>query len=334
MLRFRPDPDYMLLGQTNNFYAEAGGSESNVAITLSRLGHETTMLTGLPDNSLGRMVIAYLRSHGVDTGRIALSESGRLGTYFTEKGTGHRPSRVIYDREGSVYNFLEDLVKDQDAWLSNCSWLHLSGIALATSRSAADFALNLTSAAHERDMGISLDINHRKLLWRWCKGEKERLDCLMEVAARATILAGNETDLEAGLFGAPSKDEEDLIPRLSKIATQGNLKWVAISLRESKQADLNKFSGLIYDFREDQKVPKKYMAGPRTVTSIIDRVGTGDAFCGAVLDGYLKDMEPQKCLERAVMLGTLMHGISGDACQIDDNFLEYCLKDDSGRIIR
>ena len=334
MLRFRPEPDCMLLTQTNNFYVDPGGSESNVAIVLSRLGHETTMLTGLPDNPLGQRVIAYLRSHGVDTGKIALSDSGRMGLYFTEKGSGHRPSRVIYDREGSVYNFLDDLVKDPDEWLSNCDWLHLSGIALATSRRAAEFVLSLARSAHEKDIGISLDINHRKLLWRWCKGERERLDCLMELAEKATILAGNETDLEEGLFGGSFTDESAMISGLAGIAVKGNLKWAAISLRESGQADVNSFGGLIYDFRDDQNAPLKYLAKPRTVTRIVDRVGTGDAFCGAVLDGFLKGMDPGKCLERAVLLGTLMHGISGDACQINGNFLEQCLTDDSGRIIR
>ncbi len=334
MLRLRPEPDNLLLRQTDNFHLEPGGSESNVAIALSRLGHKATMLTGLPGNPLGRKVIQYLRGHGVETDRVTFAENGRIGLYFTEKGCGHRPSRVFYDREGSAYNFLDEMVKDSDAWLDGCFWLHLSGIALATSRGAADFALALVENARDKGIKVSLDINHRKQLWRWCKDQKERCDCLMKVAEKATVIVGNETDLEVGLFGNPSLGRDGLMTRLTGIAEKGNLAWVAVSRRISEQADRNLFGGLLYDFRPDPAMPEKLEAKPRTITLIVDRVGTGDTFCGAILDGFLNGIEPGKSLERAVMLGTLMHGVSGDACLIDADFLEQCLADDSGRILR
>jgi 2-dehydro-3-deoxygluconokinase len=223
---------------------------------------------------------------------------------------------------------------DLDAWLQDCSWLHLSGIALATSRRAADFSLILTEKAYDRGIRISLDINHRKLLWQWCQGNNERCDYMMKVAERVEVLIGNETDLQVGLFGKPSLTQKELMTRLTKVAAKGNLVWVAVSQRESEQADRNRFGGLIYDFDHDSARPRKYEAGARTITQIVDRVGTGDAFCGAILDGFMGDIGPERTLERAVMLGTLMHGIPGDACVIDEVFLEKCLADDSGRIIR
>lgn len=334
MLRLRPEPDSLLLSQADHFHLEPGGSESNVAIALSHLGHKTTMLTSLPENPLGRKVIRYLRGHGVETDRVIFMADSRIGLYFTEKGCGHRPSRVFYDREGSAYNFLDGMVKDTGAWLDDCTWLHLSGIALATSRRAADFAVALVEKARDKGIKVSLDINHRKQLWRWCRDQKERCDCLMKVAEKATIMVGNETDLEAGLFGKPSLSRDGLMTRLTEIAEKGNLVWVAVSRRESEQADKNIFGGLLYDFRSDPARPVTLESSPRTITRIVDRVGTGDAFCGAVLDGFLKSMEPEKSLERAVMLGALMHGVSGDACLIDEAFLEQCLADDSGRILR
>ena len=334
MLRLRPEPDSLLLGQADNFHLEPGGSESNVAIALSHLGHKTTMLTGFPDDPLGRKVTQYLRGHGVETDRVIFADNGRIGLYFTEKGCGHRPSRVFYDREGSAYNFLDKMVKDTDAWLNECSWLHLSGIALATSRRAADFALALVEKACNKGINISLDINHRKQLWGWCKDKNERCSYLMKVAEKAKVLVGNETDFEAGLFGNPSLSHGELMKGFTDIAEEGNLAWIAVSRRESEQADKNLFGGLIYDFRHDPAMPQKLESKPRTITRIVDRVGTGDAFCGAVLDGFLKSIVPEESLERAVMLGTLMHGVSGDACLIEEDFLEQCLADDSGRILR
>ena len=334
MLRLRPASNDLLLKQAGELTVEPGGSESNVAITLTQLGQETTMLTGLGDNALGQKILRYLRAHGVLTDRIAMAKQGRIGLYFTERGCGHRPSRVIYDREGSVYNELSEMVDDLDDWLRDCSWLHLSGIALATSRRAADFALVLTRKAFERGIKISLDVNHRKLLWQWCKQENEPCEYLMKVAELVTLLIGNETDLQTGLFGDASLVEKELVECLTELSVEGNLAWVAASQRESEQADQNRFGGLIYDFQHRMDKPQKYEVKKRTITRIVDRVGTGDAFCGAILDGFIRNIEPTYTLERAVMLGTLMHGIAGDACVIDNDLLERCLSDDSGRILR
>ena len=334
MLRFRPDPDYLLLTQAGNFWVEPGGSESNVGIALVNLGHETTMLTGLPDNPLGQKVLCYLRAHDVRTERIIRFEYGRLGLYFTEKGCGSRPSMVSYDRDGSVYNHLGEMVTDLDAWLENCTWLHLSGIALSTSRKAADFALRLTERAYSKGIQVSMDINHRKLLWKWCDYENEYCEYLMKIARRVTLLMGNETDLEIGLFGDPSMNHKDMVARITEISKNGNLAWVAVSQRESEQADRNSFGGIIYDFCHDSDLPKKYETDARIIPQIIDRIGTGDAFCAGIIDGFMREIGPGQTLDRAVMLGTIMHGVSGDASTITNDLLEKCLKDDSGRILR
>jgi 2-dehydro-3-deoxygluconokinase len=334
MLRLSPVPDTYVLEQALEFKGEPGGSEANVAITLARLGHRTMMLTALPDNPLGQKTRRYLSWHDVDAGRVLMLDRGRMGLYFTEKGSGARPSRVFYDRRDSSYNFLDEAVADLNAWLSGCSWLHLSGIALATSPRAADFALAVSEVANNLGIPISLDINHRKQLWGWCDNEARRRAYLQKVIERTKVLVGNETDLQIGWLGKPELTEDDLVARLGDVAGKGDLQWVAISQRESKRADENGFGGVIYDFRDNASHPVKHQAAPRIITHMVDRVGAGDAFCGVILDGFIRNLSPARTLERAVMMGALMHGVAGDACMINEDFLERCLSDTSGRIVR
>lgn len=334
MLRLSPEPDLYLIEQASNFKIIPGGSESNVAIALCGLGNKVTMLTILPDDVFGYKVLRYLKWHGVDTDRIVFHKKGRMGLYFTEKGFGIRGYRVFYDRDNSAYNYADKYNSNIDLWLKSCSWLHLSGIALATSRNAADFVLMLTKKAQEKGIKISLDINHRELLWKWCRGKGEIRKYLMQIASRSTILIGNESDFEVGLFGQPGLKQQEVLKRLIDISAKGVLAWVAISQRESETAGINNFGGLVYDFQKDVKNPKKHTVKPRAVTEIIDRIGTGDAFCGAILDGFIKALGPEKALKRAVMLGILKHGISGDACMLNNQSLERYLQDDSGRISR
>jgi 2-dehydro-3-deoxygluconokinase len=334
MLRLSPDPDSNLIEQALNFRIVPGGSESNVAIALSGLGNKTTMITVLPKNVLGRKVLRYLKWHNVDTERIILHDLGRMGLYFTEKGSGNRGSRVLYDRENSSYNHMNKLVKNIDNLLKKCSWLHLSGIALATSRTAADFALIITKKAKEKRIKVSFDINDRNLLWCWCKTKSEKYKYLKKVAECSTILIGNETDFEVGLFGNPKLNQKDLIKKLSDIAQKKKLEWVAISQREAESADINSFGGVLYDFSKDLNKPKKYSVAPQVITGIVDRIGSGDAFCAGILDGFIKIINPEDALIRAVKLGILKHGIYGDACMVDSDLLEECLLNKNGRIIR
>lgn len=334
MLRLSPEPDSYLVEQASNFRIIPGGSESNVAIALCGLENKVTMLTVLPDDVFGYKVLRYLKWHGVDTGRVIFHKTGRMGLYFTEKGSGIRGYKVFYDRDNSAYNSVDKYNSYIDRWLEGCSWLHLSGIALATSRNAADFVLILMKRAQEKGIRISLDINHRELLWKWCAGTSERREYLMQIASRSTILIGNETDFEIGLFGRPELKQQEVLKRLIDIAAKGVLAWVAISQRESEAAGINNFGGLVYDFQKDVKKPKKHTVKPKTITEIIDRIGTGDAFCGAILDGFIKALGPEKTLKRAVMLGILKHGISGDACMLSNRSLEMYMQDDSGRIFR
>ena len=334
MLRLSPVPDWHLIEQASNLKIASGGSESNVAIALSHLGNKTKMLTVLPDDIFGRKVLRNLRWHNVDTGSIVFHKQGRIGLYFTEKGSGIRGSRVFYDREHSAYNYVSKYSSQIEEWLKDCSWLHLSGIALATSRNAADFALILTKKAQKKGTKISLDINNRELLWKWCKSGTEKFKYLKQVAERSTIIMGNETDCEVGLFNQPGLSQQKVLKKLKDIAAKGVLSWVAISQRESKSADINNFGGLLYDFRTNKKTPRRYSVAPQAITRIIDRIGTGDAFCAVIIDGFVNSLGPERTLRRAVALGTLKHGISGDACLIDNNLLEKCLVDKKGRISR
>src|SRR5512144_599786 len=96
MLRFTP-PDFKRLEQTSSFNAEVGGSESNLAIGLARLGLKVLWLSRLTDNPLGRLIEGTIARQGVDTSRVIWTEADRVGLYFLEEGKAPRQSKVIYD---------------------------------------------------------------------------------------------------------------------------------------------------------------------------------------------------------------------------------------------
>src|ERR1041385_3455063 len=81
-------PDRELLLQSGQLRVYVAGAEANVAVSLARLGHSTSMVSVVPDNALGVSCVSELRRHGVNTDSIR-KMPGRLGLYFMASGAGH-----------------------------------------------------------------------------------------------------------------------------------------------------------------------------------------------------------------------------------------------------
>ena len=92
MVRLVPK-GFTRLEEAQELECRTGGSESNVAVALTRLGLRATWISKLPANPLGVMIERRIRGFGVDTSRVVWEEGGRAGVYFIEPGAAPRPAR-------------------------------------------------------------------------------------------------------------------------------------------------------------------------------------------------------------------------------------------------
>ena len=143
MLRLTP-PNYEKIRMASSFEACYGGSEANIALALANLGVDSTFFSVVPNNSLGKSAVRWLRSNDVHCTPMILSSkeqtpTHRLGTYYLETGYGIRPSKVIYDRKHSALTEFDLSTVDLDALFDGFDWLHLSGITPALNQNCADF---------------------------------------------------------------------------------------------------------------------------------------------------------------------------------------------------
>jgi 2-dehydro-3-deoxygluconokinase len=81
---------------------------------------------------------------------------------------------------------------------------------------------------------------------------------------------------------------------------------LAITLRESKSASHNGWSACLHN-RKEFLLSRHY-----EITHIVDRVGGGDSFAGALIFGLLNLPSHQDALEFAVAASCLKHSILGD----------------------
>lgn len=97
---------YTRLFQRDTMETSFCGGEVNVAVSLSNFGLNSTFVTKLPDNDVGKAATNSIRYFGVDTSNIVYGD-GRMGLYYLEKGASQRPSKIIYDRAYSAIALAE-----------------------------------------------------------------------------------------------------------------------------------------------------------------------------------------------------------------------------------
>ena len=72
MLRLTP-PNYEKIRMATSFEASYGGSEANIALALANLGIDSTFFSVVPNNSLGKSAVRWLRSNDVHCTPMILS---------------------------------------------------------------------------------------------------------------------------------------------------------------------------------------------------------------------------------------------------------------------
>jgi len=334
MMRLSP-PGRLRFGQSRTFDVVYGGGESNVAVSLANFGLPTEFVSCLPNNALGDACLQFLRQYNVGVNHI-LRKGERIGIYFLEHGSNMRPSQVIYDRANSSFAAMQPGDMDWKTIFKDAAWFHCTGITPAISEKTAAICLEGVKIAHASGLTVSCDMNFRAKLWKWGRNVGEVMHELLKFC---DVAIGNEEDAEK-VFGikAPSSDilsgqvEANsytyVCDQLAKLFP--NLKTIAITLRGSISADHNTWSAILWNS------DKVFSAPIYDVARIVDRVGGGDSFMGALiyaLTNYPDDY--QKSINFAVAASALKHTIFGDFNLVTVAEVEKLIKGDgSGRISR
>jgi 2-dehydro-3-deoxygluconokinase len=332
MLRLTP-PGHELILQTPNFVATFGGAEANVAIALSNYGEDAAFVTVAPANPIGDAMVAEMRRFGVCTKHIRRSGE-RLGVYYTETGTNMRPSKVIYDRSHSSITEVKPGDFDWDEIFEGAKWFHITGITPAIAAGVAEVALEAVKTANKRGITVSCDLNYRKKLWKWGKTPKE---VMCEMASYIDVMIANEEDcqkclgIELDVDVSSGKLDASKYEELAKktMTMFPNVKYLAVSLRESISADWNNWS-VVLASKDAFHVSKKY-----EIRDIVDRIGGGDSFGSGLIWGLNNLTNLQAAVEFAAAASALKHTIYGDFNRIKkEDALNLAGGDVSGRVQR
>lgn len=260
-----------------------GGSESNVAIGLQRLGVQAVWCGRVGSDSLGNLVEREIRAEGVDV-RIAVDPAAPTGLMIKERRT---PStqRVHYYRTGSAGSGIkpEDI---NEQLIANATLLHVSGITPALSPQAEATLRYAVETAKTHNVMLSFDLNFRGNLWSPEKAGSFYRDI---IPLADIVFAGDD---EAAIAVGPAAPE-DLARRIVALGpTQAVIKLGA--------------DGAL------ALVDGTTLRQEAVTVDAVDTVGAGDAFVAGYLAELITGSGPQDRLTTAAATGAFACLVPGD----------------------
>lgn len=291
----------------NELDLRCGGAEANVSVALSGLGNRCSLLTKLPENPLGNIVINTLNSRVVDTSFVQ-KEPGRIGTYFVEYAAPPKSTVVYFDRKDSVASKMKFSDFDWDKILDT-KLIHLTGIMAAISDDCFDLLSELIILAKKKNILVSFDINYRSKLWDIPTANQKLTKLVQDV----DLLFCSKRDA-VNIFGTKGSDLDiarqlqDIFNAETVITSRGDLGVIAVTEGE---------------FMEEKALS----------VEIIDRVGAGDALAAGVIHGYLQN-NLKLGLQYGVTLAAMCMCTHGDFIYYSENDVKNVLSNQSTEIQR
>ncbi|MEV0804298.1 sugar kinase [Kribbella sp. NPDC050281] len=259
------------------------GSESNVAIGVSRLGHQAAWVGAVGNDEPGRLIQRTLRAEGVDARRVRFSDESFTG-FIAFDQPSHDITRVSYHRRGSAGSTVtaDECIAALEA--TRPRLLHVTGITPALSATTRAATLAVVRNAFAAGVQVSLDVNYRARLW----SRSDAATALRELLPHVHTVFSSDDELDiltdapdavADLLGSSDVDQV--------IVTAGG-----------KGAWAHTASGTIHR--------------PALPVTVVDSIGAGDAFVSGYLSATLDNLSPDSRLDRATTSGAFCVTATGD----------------------
>ncbi|SKC86297.1 sugar kinase [Maledivibacter halophilus] len=284
MVLFNPDSNGPLR-YAHRFTKSIGGAESNVAIALTRLGHEVGWFSRVGNDEFGKYIKSVIRGEGVDVSRVVEDEERNTGLIFKERFM-HTDPNIYYYRKNSATSFLNVDDLDYD-YIKQSKILHITGITLALSKLAREAVYKAIEIAKKEKVLISFDPNMRFKLW----SKEEAKPILLDIAKKVDIILPGISEAEM-LLGINNPKE------ISNRFLDMGCNTVAIKLGKEGCYVSDKNSG---EFCDGYVIDK-----------FEDTVGAGDGFAAGFLSGILKGLSLKESAQMANAVGAMATLVRGD----------------------
>ena len=257
-----------------------GGTATNVAVACARYGHRAAVITKVGDDGFGEYVRAALRGFGVDDRYVGTDPDLRTPVVFCEI---HPPDHfpILFYREPKAPDMnlrLEELDLEEIA-AASIFWTTGTGLSDEPSRSATLGALEVrgdsTTTIH--------DLDFRPMLWR---DPSEAGRWQREALSRVTVAVGN---LEECAVAVGEGTPEEMARRIQELGAE-------VVVVKRGPAGVSAFT------------PEGVVTASPVEVEVVNGLGAGDAFGGALCHGLLSGWSWEEIIPFANAAGAYVAG--------------------------
>ena len=273
-----PEQIGVTLAEVRTFAKSLGGSPTNVAVAAARLGRRAAVITKVGDDGFGVYVRRALADFGVDTRWVGTDAVLPTPLVFCEIFPPDRfPVYFYREPKAPDMNIARDELDLAAIAAAPLFWTTGTGLSDEPSRSATLAALE---SRQRRDFTIH-DLDHRHHLWR--SGDDPRR-WAREAVKRVTVVVGNTDEVE---MATGTRD-----PRAGAAA----LLEVGVKIAIVKRGGDGVYA----------RTAGEELTVPAVKIPVLNGLGAGDAFGGALAHGLLAGWPLRRTLEAANAAGAIV----------------------------
>ncbi|MCY9787549.1 5-dehydro-2-deoxygluconokinase [Nocardiopsis sp. EMB25] len=274
-----PEQTGVGLDTVSSFGKFLGGSPTNVAVAAARHGHRSAVITRTGDDPFGRFVHQALRGFGVDDRFVTPVADLPTPVTFCEIFPPDDFPLYFYGRDPVAPDLMiraEDLDLDAIA-AADVFWVTVTGLSQEPSRTATLEALR----ARDRRGITIIDLDYRPMFW---ESREEARHWVAEALPYATVAAGNLDEWETAVG--------DRDPQAAAKAGRA----AGIDLAVVKQGP----AGVLAVDDSGQ------VSVPPVPVEVVNGLGAGDAFGGALCHGLLSGWDTERVMRFANAAGAIV----------------------------
>ena len=279
-----------------SFAKYVGGSPTNTAIGLARLGLKSAVITRVGADHMGRFVAEQLEREGVDT-RAVRSDPDRLTALVILGIRDREQFPLIFYRENCADMALEAADIDEKL-IASSSAILVNGTHLSSS-STYSASLKAIELAHRSGGKIAFDIDYRPVLWGLTRkdlGENRYVasaavtERLQSIVPLCDLIVGTEEEIR--ILGG----SDETVESLKAIREQ----TAAVLVCKLGAHGCVAFPDAIPD-----AVGEGILVGGFPV-EVFNVLGAGDAFMAGFLGGWLREEPLESCCRMANACGAIV----------------------------
>lgn len=262
---------------TRDFHRYLGGSPTNVAVNIARLGGQSVLVASIGDDGLGNYIIRRLTEAGVNINYLATTQAYPTTSILVNRTTG-TPGFIAY--RGADCQIQSSQLPDE--LLGRSRILHTTCFGLSRQPARASI-LDAVKRAVRLEVQPSIDLNYSEKIW---PDRAEAIEAVSEFCHQGALVKVSQDDSDR-LFG-PGLDHQQIFDRLHMMGA----KKVCLTLGKAGAKLSAKGQAII----SLQALP---------LDKIMDATGAGDAFWSGFLFAYLQQLNDKKCMETGLKMAAI-----------------------------